>query len=305
MTTQTLLDRVRSIHARAATKWRRAVLAQRPVVRGFVDSACQARRLLVLAPSCALLIASPAWSEIILSNDTTSLRVNGGEANNGLLDEDGYFRYTNLATSEETTWSVDPMLVFSDGSIAVLSDGLFGSPVDIGGGIVRSTAMTNGVIVQADTRLIGGIARTEFNFSGLLDNITFVFYTENDILIPGNEALFTGSIAGGDLELVQYAGGLSVLLSGEAGFGATLSLFGSGIFMGFGKALESGDLSVLSSDGSNFVGGPADLGLALAFSLAGSEATVIVDYLVVPEPSACILLTSAIAGAACRRRKRR
>ncbi len=39
-----------------------------------------------------------------LSNVTTSLTINGGEANNGLVPYNGYFQYTDIAESEETTW---------------------------------------------------------------------------------------------------------------------------------------------------------------------------------------------------------
>ena len=36
----------------------------------------------------------------------------GGEANNGLVPSGGYFDYTDIATSELVTWSIDPVLVF-------------------------------------------------------------------------------------------------------------------------------------------------------------------------------------------------
>lgn len=249
---------------------------------------------------------------VTLSNATTSLTINGGEANNGLVPFNGYFRYTDIAESEETTWSIDPLLVFSDGSTSVLSNGStggFGSPADIGNGVIRSTSTTPGKITtQADTELIGSNARTTFSFSDHtgngLDGTTFVFYAENDIFSFGNDtATFTGSIAGDDLALFMFdtaAGGLSVKLTGEGKTDANLSLFGAGIWTAWGTALESGDLTVLSNNGANFAT-EGDLGLALAFTLTGTSAEVVVNYDTqpmppVPLPPAFWLFASGLLG---------
>ena len=237
---------------------------------------------------------STTWAAIIISNPTTSLTVNGGEANNGLVPYGGYFSYTDLGAAEETTWSINPLLVFADGSTANLANGStggFGSPSDEGGGVIRSTSSTSGITTQADTELIGSNAKTTFSFTADtvngLDGSTFVFYAENDLFGPGDDtAAFTGSIAGDDLALFMFdtgVGGLSVKMTGEGVFGSGLSLFGAGIWTAWGTALEGGDLSVLSADGSNFA--PiGDLGLALAFSLTGSSAELIVNYDTQPDP---------------------
>jgi hypothetical protein len=253
----------------------------------------------------------PAQAAFTISNATTSVTVYGGEANNGLVPAGGYFDYTDLGTGIQTAWSIDPLLVFSNGSTAVLSNGStggFGSPSDLGGGVIRSTASTSGIDVQADTQLVGSNAQTTFTFTastGSLDGITFVFYAENDIQsFSDDTAAFTGSIAGGDLALFQYdtaTGGLTVRLTGEAGAGSTLSLFGAGLWPAWGTSLEAGDLTVLSADGSNFATS-GDLGLALAFSLTGSSASLVINYdtqplppNVAPAPSSIVML--ALVGA--------
>jgi len=252
---------------------------------------------------CGLILVSliaihPFTSQaaVTLSNPTTQLLVKGGEANNGLVPYDGYFHYTDVGQSEETTWSIDPVLVFSDSSTVVLSNGSaggFGSPTDMGGGIVRSLATVSRpgltIGVQADTQLIGTNARTTFTFTSdqPLDGTTFLFYAENDLFGAGDdEAAFTGSIAGNDLALYQYdsaAQGMTVRMTGVSGTNSTLTLFGAGLWTAWGTALEAGNLSVLSSNGSNFAT-LGDLGLALAFSLSGTTAVVTIDYDTQPEP---------------------
>jgi len=266
---------------------------------------------------------SAAAAPVVLSNPTTSVTVNGGEAGNGLVPFGGFFDYTDLIAGATPTWSIDPFLRFSGGSTAVLSNGAaggFGSPVDLGGGSVGNSAVTGAVTTSAVTELTGTIARTTFTFTAApgtsLDGTVFGFYAENDILGFGDDtAAFTGSIAGGDLALFQYdtvGGGITVRLSGVATSGAALTAFGSGIWTGFGTDLESGDLSVLSADGSNFVGGPGDLGLALAFALSGGSASIIVDYTtqplppgVIPEPSGVALAGLALLALAAQRRRLR
>lgn len=272
--------------------------------------------LLALAAACAT-VAAP----IVLSNPSTLVTVNGGEAGNGLVPFGGFFDYTDLIAGATPTWSIDPFLRFATGGTAVLSNGLtggFGSPVDLGGGLVGNSAVSGFVTTSAVTELIGTIARTTFTFEAApgtrLDGTIFGFYSENDILGFGDDtAAFTGSIAGGDLALFQYdtvGGGITVRLSGVATAGAALVLFGSGIWTDYGDTLESGDLSVLSADGSNFVVGPGDLGLTLAFALGGESATVVVDYTtqplppsVVSEPEGIALMGLALLALAAQRRR--
>jgi hypothetical protein len=241
-----------------------------------------------------MAVVGASAAPVVLANASTSLTVNGGDAANGLIPFGGYFDYTDLVAATTTTWSVDPFLKFSDGSVVVLSNsaaGGFGSPT-AGAGTATSSAISGPVSTTAVSELIGTIARTTFTFvaatGSALDGITFGFYAENDIVGFGDDtAAFTGSIGGGDLVLYQYdsgAGGVTVRLSADAGPGVTLVSFGSGIWTDFGTALEGGDLSVLSADGSNFDAGPGDLGLALAFSLSGTTATVVVDYTTQPLP---------------------
>ena len=81
-----------------------------------------AAALLVVCTMGALINFSYA-APVTLTNATTSLTVNGGEANNGLIPFNGFFQYTDIAASEETTWSIDPLLVFSDSSTLILSNG--------------------------------------------------------------------------------------------------------------------------------------------------------------------------------------
>ena len=197
--------------------------------------------------------------------------VNGGEAGNGTQAYGGYFQYFELSNPDEITYSIDPILILADGTVVNLADGVLGTPTDVGGGIVRSEGTVGNITIIADTELVGRNARTTFNFqtTGTLADVSFVFFSEIDLYdFTDDVALFTGSIATGDLVAIQddtASGGLSLHLSGEAGSGATASFFGSGLFDVFGLALEAGDLSVLSFDGSNFAYGPGDLGTALAF----------------------------------------
>lgn len=271
----------------------------------------------VFVSTTAAMPGQPAnASPISLTNSTTTLTINGGEANNGLVPYGGFLEYTDIAQGDETTWSVDPMLVFSDGSTAVLSNGSaggFGSPTLIGVGTIRSEASIDGrVSVRADTRLIGQNARTTFSFTDLsgagLEGTRFVYYAENDIFSPGDDtALFLGSIGENNLELFQYESAQSdffVRMAGDVRTGAELTSFGSGVWTGWGTALEAGDLSVLSADGSNFATS-GDIGLALGFDLAGEQASLNVGYetvVAIPEPATLGLILPMLALAARRRR---
>ncbi len=279
-------------------------------------------RAAVLGVLATLSIGAAQAAPIVLANATTSVSVNGGEANNGLVPFGGFFDYTDIAAGATPTWSIDPVLRFANGGTAVLSHGAaggFGSPVDLGGGQVGNSAVSGNIGTSAVTELVGTIARTTFTFTAAvgsrLDGTTFLFYAENDILGFGDDtAAFTGSLAGGDLALFQYdtvGGVITVRLSGVAGPGATASAFGSGVWTGFGTDLEAGDFTVLSADGSNFVGGPGDLGLALAFTLTGQTAVVTIDYTTqplppgrVPEPGSIVLAALGLALLRTRRSRR-
>lgn len=176
--------------------------------------------------------------------------------------------------------------------------------------------------MTAHTELVGDNAKTTFSFSAesSMEGATFLYYAENDIFgFADDVADFGGSIAGGNLVLAMYdslaisggSPGLSVLIDATTVGDASLTLFGSDLWTGFGTALEGGDLSVLSSDGSNFNKGPGDLGLVLAFSLFGTEAEVTVNYFTeaeipdlpssatVPLPASALLLAVALGVIGC------
>lgn len=242
------------------------------------------------------------------------LTVNGGEINNGLSSYGGYYEYFDKNLNDETTWSVEPLLVFPGNSPAPVrltngSSGGFGSPVLDNGSAVNSGSV-NGIAVTGSTTLDGTVARSTFTFSSdtSLDGHTFVFYTENDIAGVTDSATFTGSIAGGNLSLFQYNDqdnqGTFVRLAPGASTNAELTLFGSDRWTGFGNALEAGDLSVLSADGSNFET-TGDLGLALAWELSGTSASVSVTYNTqgaIPEPTTLAL--AGLTGLGLLRRRR-
>jgi hypothetical protein len=289
-----------------------------------VQKACSVATVAVLAALTLPAAAAP----LTMTNATTSVTVNGGETVNSshLVDYDGYFRYTDLATSEETSWSIDPVLIGPGASptVTVLSNGSaggLGSPTGPVGGPATSSTTTQGVSVTAVTELVGRNAKSTFTFAvsaGTLDGFTFLYYAENDLFgFDDDAAAFTGSIGGGDLALFQYdtsAGGLTVKVTSGALANAALALFGAELWSGWGAELETGDLSSLSADGSTFVT-LGDLGLALAFTLTGTSATVVVNYetvaevppeIQIPEPVSAAGLGLGLLGlAALRRRVRR
>lgn len=257
---------------------------------------CYRFRTLALAfAAVGILVGSnPAVASVTYSNADVSLQVNGGEANNGTVPANGYFNYELINVGVETTWSIDPLLILPTGQVINLANGLaggFGSPVD-NGGVAQSTAViSNELTVEANTTLNNLLASTTFNFitDGSLEGYKLVFYAENDIPPSDSNIAGTfGSLAGGDLILLQanfIPGGIVVGLLGGGLSNAQLSLYGSGLWTGFGTALESADLSVLSSDGSNFVYGPGDLGLALGFDLSGTGgASLVVNYVAISVP---------------------
>jgi hypothetical protein len=241
---------------------------------------------------------------VSISNGFTELVVAGGMANNGLIPRDGYYTVTDKTFSTTPTWSVDPVLRFADQSVLVLSNGTqsgaFGAPVLTSDGKAKNSSTKNGIAVQSVTELIGSNVKTTFSFkadSGIqLDGSNFVFYVENDIRGIFNVADYTGSIGGNDLRLFQYSNdhAFTVQLSGQAGEGATLERFGSGIWTGWGTILEGGNFeSALSTNGYNFAT-QGDLGLALGFRLSGTEASLIINYDSQPLPPEPPLLNRVV-----------
>ncbi len=63
---------------------------------------------------------------VVIANATTSVSVNSGEADNGLVPFGGFFDYTDIAAGATPTWSIDPVLRFGNGTTAVLSNGAAG-----------------------------------------------------------------------------------------------------------------------------------------------------------------------------------
>ena len=265
------------------------------------------------AAVCAMAAAGPAArGAVVFETADVKLTDFGGEANNGLTSFGGYFTFVDKGfNNEETTWSVDPLLIGPTGGVTVLSNGGaggLGSPNAAG----TSIATVGGVGVSATTTLVGRVAHSVFTLTappnGSLNGYKFVFYAENDIFGAQDSAAYEGSIVGGNLLLKQYdtnAQSLTVLLGPGLLQNATLTSFGSGIYTGFGDALAAGNLSVLSADGSNFATS-GDLGQAFAFNLSGASATITVDYgtqSIVPEPAALGLL-GMVAPALLRRRRR-
>jgi hypothetical protein len=277
----------------------------------------KSRALYVCAAVIAGVGAAAHAAPVTFENATTRLVVNGGEVNNGLVPAGGYFSYTDRVQNEETTWSIDAVLVFPSGTpkTVVFSNGSaggFGSPADLGNGVARSTGAARGINVQADTQLVGKVARTTFTFTSptAMDGTTFVFYAEDDLGgASDDKGTFTGSVAGGNLALFQFedaAANFYAKVTAHDLANATLASFGSGTWTGFGTALEAGDLSVLAADGSKFVT-TGDLGRAMAFNLSGTTATVRIDYETVPqvpEPTCLVLAGVAAAGPLARRRRR-
>lgn len=241
----------------------------------------------------ALVLLSSAGSSVsaeplMLRNESTTVVVNGGMANNGLIPEGGFFNYIDHAHNQEkTTWSVNPVLITGDRhrrifDLATASRGGFGWPEKTEDDSLRCQVRAADIDIECRFELVGSNAKQTFRFRGSkLDGMTFLYYAENDLFGHSNDvASYTGSISDGDLALFMYdsqAGGLSVRLDGEAVANAELTLFGAGLWTHWGRSLERGDLSVLSDDGRNFVR-VGDLGLALAFELSGSEAVVVINY---------------------------
>ena len=112
------------------------------------------RHLRVFLIALVLVVSSVGLSgaaPVTISNATTSIQVNGGEANNGLVPFDGYFRYTDIGEGEETTWSIDPFLRFDDGSTLILSNGSAGG---FGGAVADLLDQLPDAVAQWLNRLV-------------------------------------------------------------------------------------------------------------------------------------------------------
>ena len=127
-------------------------------------------RLMLIGTVSATIAMPAAHASVVLANATTEVVVYGGDFGDAdpLIDYGGYFSYTDLATGEETTWSIDPVLIDATAAVTPLSSsvaGGFGAASASGGG-ADSTATVGGVTVDASTTLTGTHATTTFRFSG-------------------------------------------------------------------------------------------------------------------------------------------
>ena len=262
------------------------------------------------------LVGEASAAPVVFDTAGATLSVDGGEADSSLTQRGGYYRYFDKASGAELTYSVEPLLIFPDASLAPVrltqsAAGGFGTPTLVGGA-AQNLASVNGIDVTARTSLVDGFAVSTFDIASTtsLAGVTFVFYAENDVVTSTNTATFAGGTALDDVVLYQNGGSIgnltTVVLQPGKTTNADLSLFGSGVFSGFGGSLEAGDVSVLSNDGSNFVFGPGDLGLALAWSLSGTNASLTVSYgsaAAVPEPASLSLLAGSTGLLLARRRR--
>jgi len=289
---------------------------------------------LVTTSTAALAGLNPG-GPVVLENDVARVTVFGGLAGNGLSNSGGYFDYFNKPRATNTAFSIDPVLIAPNGTVFVLSNDLLGGPTPGKTNPLTPSAGSSATIADNQnqffgvtaftTLLLDGTARTQFSIENIpsvqgggsgaggpsspLTGWKFVFFAESDLFGFGNDqAAFTGSIAGGNLELFQSDDATSnffVRLRTHETGNAQVSAFGSGVFTGFGDAIQAGNLAGLSANGSNFVSGPADLALAIAYDLGGVAASVTVDYSVtsvIPEPTTLGVLAAATALLLRRRR---